>query len=239
MISEEHGPVGGRGGEVFLGYAIPKGSRLKEVRICTGEFVDSIQFVYADAEGNEKAMRKIGGKGGECTKLTLEEDEYLTAISGQHGWYVDSICLHTNKRQTKCFGGEYGHERYHLQVPDGCQISGLFGRAGWYLDAIGIIVSNCYTETGKVLKEPPLKDLEQIRGLGPHAAKILLQGGIRTLKDLADADVVRLEDDLRAAGGMLAHIDPASWPRQASMILGQRWDELKALQETLQSHHGE
>jgi hypothetical protein len=133
------GPAGGTGGKPFEGYSIPEGARVTGVHIYTDWVIDALGFDYVDANGVPGRMPPVGGLGGSYAHLELDEDEYLTGISGRYGWYVDAVRLHTNKRTTNLFGGESGIHDFEFMAPDGYEITGLFGRADWYIDALGVI----------------------------------------------------------------------------------------------------
>lgn len=132
------GPAGGNGGKPFEAYAIPEGARLTAFHIFAEWVVNAIQFEYARADGSTGSNPPIGGLGGEHHVFYLDEDEYLTGISGKSGWYVDSIRLHTNKRESPLFGGASGEREYAFNAPTGHEIAGLFGRSDWYIDALGV-----------------------------------------------------------------------------------------------------
>jgi predicted flap endonuclease-1-like 5' DNA nuclease len=75
-------------------------------------------------------------------------------------------------------------------------------------------------------------DLKIIEGIGPKIAALLQSQGIRTFRDLADADVERLHQIL-ADARLSALADPASWPRQAWLAAEGDWDGLQSMQDQL------
>jgi predicted flap endonuclease-1-like 5' DNA nuclease len=62
-------------------------------------------------------------------------------------------------------------------------------------------------------------ELVQINGIGPKVANILVEGGIASLAQLADADTDQLRAILVAAGPRYRGMDPSSWPEQAARLL--------------------
>jgi len=74
-------------------------------------------------------------------------------------------------------------------------------------------------------------DLVAIEGIGPKIAGVLKAAGIATFADLAATDASRLSDILHDANLRLA--DPATWPEQAQLAAEGKWDEFKALQNSL------
>lgn len=132
------GPVGGNGGKPFENYDIPDDARVTAVHVFAEWVVNAVQLEYVDRDGRGGGRPPIGGLGGEHFVFTLEEDEYLTGISGYAGWYVDSVCFHTNKRTSPPFGGAGGEREFSFEAPAGHEIAGLFGRSDWHIDALGV-----------------------------------------------------------------------------------------------------
>ncbi|NJK79727.1 MAG: hypothetical protein HC876_04160 [Chloroflexaceae bacterium] len=153
------GPSGGIGGREFSEYTLPPGARLKKIHIFVSNYIDAVQFIYVDGEGNTVTMPRIGGLGGELQVVALDEDEYVTGISGMSDWYIDQIQFHTNKRSWDMVGGIGAVHSFHYQVPNGYEVVGLFGRADWYIDAIGVIAherSGATTAAPAPAAEPPM-----------------------------------------------------------------------------------
>jgi predicted flap endonuclease-1-like 5' DNA nuclease len=75
-------------------------------------------------------------------------------------------------------------------------------------------------------------DLKIIEGIGPKISALLVSHGIRTFRELADADVEHLRGILRGAR-LSALADPATWPRQARLAADGDWQRLQALQDQL------
>ncbi len=81
---------------------------------------------------------------------------------------------------------------------------------------------------------PPVKeDLKMIEGIGPKIESLLNDAGIFTWRQLADTDVDRLEEILKAAGDRYRIHDPATWPQQADLATQGKWEELEKLQDDL------
>ena len=75
-------------------------------------------------------------------------------------------------------------------------------------------------------------DLKVIEGIGPKLESVLKEAGIKTYRDLASKSVEELQAILDAAG--IARIsNPQTWAEQAKLAAEGRWEELKALQESL------
>lgn len=74
-------------------------------------------------------------------------------------------------------------------------------------------------------------ELEAIEGIGPKIAGVLRDAGITTFAQLAATEVGALSEILQGASIRLA--DPATWPEQARLAADEKWDEFKALQDSL------
>ncbi|NPA46456.1 MAG: hypothetical protein GXO24_04485 [Chlorobi bacterium] len=74
-------------------------------------------------------------------------------------------------------------------------------------------------------------DLKVVEGIGPKIEQLLYAEAIYTWEDLADTPVERLRQILDKAGPRYRVHDPESWPFQARMAAGGRWDELEKWQE--------
>lgn len=130
--------AGGRGGAVFSDRDIPIGARISEVRVRAGDIIDAIQAMYILPNGQQLEGSWHGGRGGRIAYFRLEPDEYIIGLSGRYGDHIDSLQIHTNRRNSQLFGGRGGDRSYRLDVPTGNQTVGFIGRSGSYLDAIGL-----------------------------------------------------------------------------------------------------
>lgn len=133
------GPSGGAGGEPFVDDAIPKNSRVYEIQVFAGDFIDAIRLVHENNRSELLELRKHGGPGGQPYVLTLDPDEYLIAIEGQHNKFVHALKFYTNKRTTDWYGGRGGNYTFKYEAPEGYEIVGLSGRAATFLDALGVL----------------------------------------------------------------------------------------------------
>jgi len=130
--------AGGRGGIPFSDMQISSGARISEIRVFSGNAVDSVQMVYELPDGRSSTSPRHGGGGGQMNVFRLDSDEYVVGISGRFGEYVDSLRIHTNKRTSPMYGGNGGDQDYRIDVERGSQAIGFLGRAGDYIDAIGL-----------------------------------------------------------------------------------------------------
>ena len=130
--------AGGQGGFLFADTEIPSGSRVIEVHVFSGKFVDAVQMAYRLPDGRILMGPKHGGPGGQQNIFRIDSDEYITGISGLYGKYIDSLQIHTNKRTSPVFGGSGGDRQYRINVPDRNHAVGFTGRSAEYLDAVGL-----------------------------------------------------------------------------------------------------
>lgn len=78
-----------------------------------------------------------------------------------------------------------------------------------------------------------LDDLRLVEGIGPKIEGLMNDDGIRTWQELADASVERLERILEAAGPDYNMHVPATWSRQARLLVEGKWAEYKRLTDEL------
>ena len=76
-------------------------------------------------------------------------------------------------------------------------------------------------------------DLRKIEGIGPKIAGILRDAGIETFAQLAETEVARLREILRAAG-LRSLANPETWPEQARLAAAGDWAAMETLQNELQ-----
>ncbi len=252
MSMTMYGPAGGLGGNPIDNYIIPENARITAVYISAEQFIDAIQLAYTVGDSDSK-LHRLGGIGGSDYAFTLEEDEYITGISGSSGWYIDELCIHTNKRQSPMYSEGSGSNPFSFMAPEGEEVVGFFGRADWYIDALGIVTRprpvsttspslpkpivtksvSLPPETPVEKGEPRPKDLQKVEGIGPKIASLLVEKGIYNLSDLAKTPVETLEDILKSAGRRYAIAKPATWPEQAALGAAGDWKAMKALQAEL------
>jgi hypothetical protein len=138
QAAEQETVVGGSGGSTFSDSEIPAGARITEVRVHSGDFIDSIQMVYMLENGRLFEGPVHGGRGGRTSVFRLDPDEHIIGIAGRYGTHIDSLAILTNKRTSPTFGGRGGRQDFRLVVPEGDQVIGLSGRSGEFLDALGL-----------------------------------------------------------------------------------------------------
>ena len=74
-------------------------------------------------------------------------------------------------------------------------------------------------------------DLKKIEGIGPKISGILLEKGIKTFAQLAEADTEEIQAILDEANIRIAN--PSTWAEQAKLAADGSWDSLEKLQDEL------
>jgi hypothetical protein len=129
------GPSGGLGGAPFYDTNVPGNSKVVEVRVRHGSWIDAVQVIHDRGE-----LSLHGGSGGRLSRITLAPGEHIRAIGGRYGRFVDSIRIYTNRRSSPIYGGSGGSVDFYYEAPAGFEIVGFLGRSGTYLDSIGVIM---------------------------------------------------------------------------------------------------
>ncbi len=75
--------------------------------------------------------------------------------------------------------------------------------------------------------------LQVIEGIGPKMEEILRENGISDFSLLADTTPETLREILNKYGDKYRIIDPNTWPKQAALAKNRQWNDLIALQKTL------
>lgn len=76
-------------------------------------------------------------------------------------------------------------------------------------------------------------DLTVIEGIGPKIASLLMENGITTFTELAEAPTDRIKDILASGGSRYAAHDPGTWAAQADLAASGQEEALASLQEQL------
>ncbi len=76
-------------------------------------------------------------------------------------------------------------------------------------------------------------DLTVVEGIGPAIARLLNQNGVHTFIELSKQTVDQLYAILQSGGERFRNHHPQTWAKQAQMAAENRWDELRAWQDSL------
>lgn len=135
----EINPTGGSGG-ILRKDPTAGVQKVAVVLISAGVLIDMLQLIIQQ-KGGLLALVQHGGDGGHLTPFVLAENEYLTGISGKSSFYINSITLHTNMRESQRFGGGAGEREFSINANTNEQIVGLWCRSDNYIDAVGVITA--------------------------------------------------------------------------------------------------
>lgn len=127
--------AGGNGGTSFSIRPNSNCDKVHIVYVRTGVLVDAIMIAYK-RPNNTIYAKRIGGTGGTWNRMGFENNEYIEAIQGRAGIYVDRLGINTNQR-TIYFGGFGGQDfQFHVAGYDR-EIKGIYGKSGIFIDKIG------------------------------------------------------------------------------------------------------
>lgn len=136
----QEGPSGGGGGKPF--WIMPPTSDFGLV-VWSGDYIDSLVIYYDHVR--TRGVLAAGGLGGSAvwvppTKKYMNGD-YIRAIYGRSGDFVDQLTFVLNSGATFTHGGNGGGNNFEYVAENGEEIIGFFGRAGDYIDSIGVIIA--------------------------------------------------------------------------------------------------
>lgn len=119
-------------------------ARVKEVRVWIKDWVEGVQMVL---EGDMQPLKVHGDEEGEELVLSLEADDYITAVYvmpgskkfiRDRGPYVGFIKVQTHKGEVLSVGTP-DSRAISLDIPDGYQAIGFHGRCDKRIDKLGVI----------------------------------------------------------------------------------------------------
>ncbi|MFM6924397.1 MAG: glycoside hydrolase family 13 [Ferruginibacter sp.] len=77
------------------------------------------------------------------------------------------------------------------------------------------------------------EDLTRIEGIGKKIEALLYKNNINTYKQLARTTITTLKTILESGGNKYSMHNPGTWPKQAKLAAGDKWEELELLQKQL------
>ncbi len=114
-------------------------ARVTELWIGSGTFIEGLQMWSLNSDGMLFTSGAHGGWASGLHRIVLATDEYIVALNGKGGLYMDSLSVVTNKRTYGPYGGSGGDTAFSMAAPTGYEIVGFFGRAGDLMDYTGAV----------------------------------------------------------------------------------------------------
>ncbi len=117
--------IGGNGGvAVKEERAIFESGPITAIRVCHGDRLDSLQVSYGLKQG-----KKIGGNGGSCDDVEIQDGQKVTAVRVRQGNWIDGIQFQVDGKWLKHYGGLGGIERTERSNGGGA-LAYIEGRVG-------------------------------------------------------------------------------------------------------------
>jgi predicted flap endonuclease-1-like 5' DNA nuclease len=76
-------------------------------------------------------------------------------------------------------------------------------------------------------------DLTIVEGIGPKINDLFIAAGIKTFAQLSAATVPQMRAILDKGGSRFRIANPSTWAQQGALAAGNKWAELKTLQDRL------
>ena len=131
-------PVGGDGGSPFddlasSGYLLGK---IKQIKIRSADRIDNIQTTYDGIQGGPITLTHGGDGGDDHPPFILNDNEFITQISGRSGSRLDQIKFTLNTgRESMAYGGG-GGSPFTINVA-GSVLKAFYGKSGSEIDQLG------------------------------------------------------------------------------------------------------
>jgi len=96
----KHGGGGGTAKTLYLG----SGEGIGRVRVCSGDFVDSVEFLVVNAQGDHLRSWRAGGHGGRWCKTYCPEKkgDVVTGFQGSAAVYLDALGVYFGENKQSC-----------------------------------------------------------------------------------------------------------------------------------------
>ncbi len=197
----------------------------KQYKVAAGEKI-KVEQIAADV-GQEIVIDQVLAVGIGSTLLVgtpLVLGATVTATVVAHGRH-DKVRIFKMRRR-KHYQKRQGHrqnftELFFGEIADGK--GGVFKATA----AAPLMAGNAVSaNAGK-------DDLEIIEGIGPKIAVVLIENGITTFAQLADAKPEAVTAMLKASGGRFSLANPESWAEQAALLRDGKMEEFKTLTDAL------
>lgn len=112
-------------------------TRISQVQLRAGAYVDKIITTYETAKGKSWVKSAGGPNGTLSSPLQLQQGQSVRTLLVRAGNYIDKIGIAASDGRY-IIGGENGGVRHDWTAPSGAIVMGFHGRAGSFLDKIGV-----------------------------------------------------------------------------------------------------
>ncbi len=113
---------------------------ITSITLWGGDWMNQIQVNYASLSGAAVFTHGANG-GGESSPLSLTTGEFINAISGIEGEYINQLKFSTTAETSLCWPTKPNSSgSFSWALPSGCVLVGFQGRSGSYLNSLEPIV---------------------------------------------------------------------------------------------------
>jgi large subunit ribosomal protein L21 len=197
----------------------------KQYKVAAGEKI-KVEQIAADV-GQEIVIDQVLAVGIGSTLLVgtpLVLGATVTATVVAHGRH-DKVRIFKMRRR-KHYQKRQGHRQNFTELFFG-EIAD--GKGGVFKATVAAPLMAGNASSANAGKD----DLEVIEGIGPKIAVVLIENGITTFAQLADAKPEAVTAMLKASGGRFSLANPESWAEQAALLRDGKMEEFKTLTDAL------
>lgn len=135
------GPSGGMEGEAVGERQIPADAKVTGFRVWADDIVHQIALYWGDPDRDPEDCIVLGTLAGTAHPVVrLDEDAKIASITGRCGEAVSSIMIIAESGDILgSYGGPGGVATFTYEVPDDCELAGLWGRVGIGITALGVV----------------------------------------------------------------------------------------------------
>lgn len=169
------------------------------------------QTLLKVADDTVEGSLKAGKEWQKVMEASLKKSEKLLqnqqelAFEALKG--IKAIHLENRKRFSKLFQEERA------------AVKKAGAKAGKKVADAAAVVEEVKKNPGKAPAKAEMKDLKEIKGIGPKLEEILNANGVQSVEDIDRAPIKRLEEILEKAGPRYKSFDPRDWKKQAKELL--------------------
>jgi len=189
------------------------------------------------------ATKKTAIPKKSTTEKTTKNPRVTKVVTPKHSKVQVKVVKNKRKKQTaKNIEVVSGFERYKMIEVAAYYLAEKNAFAGnaadYWIEAEKIINQKVTVDDAPKVSTPAKttkkkESLTIVEGIGPKIESLLIADGIKTLADLASANIVTLGEILKKAGPRFTMHKPDTWPQQADLANKGDFEALNALQDQL------